>query len=905
MKEDLNNKIFFGKYKTEKILGKGSFGYVFKGKNIINNELVAIKTEDYKIKGDVLESEAYFLVYLKNFGIPEVKSFGVYKKYKILVQTLLDKDLETLFSKYSHINAKDICMIFIQLLDRLEFVHSKYVIHRDLKPENIMFDLETKKIIYLIDFGMAKKYRSGKTKKHIKFSIPSRLTGTARYCSINALRGTEQSRRDDLESLGYVMIYLARKRFLPWMGLTAKNKLERYRQIYKMKKEISENKLCQGLPKEFIDYMKYTKKLKFEEDPNYNYLRGLFINLLNFYQFKNDLNFSWIQKNQRNKNIIKQRNIFYKKKEGPQQRILRKIQTSQEKENNMENIKKEKIGEILEQKQEKRDNDALKINIKNEIKETHNKINNITVIKNNENLLKSPSFYINNKENKEKNNDESFKENKTININETEIVELNLPIIVDDSDSTNKNKQNENNNNNINNNNKNLNNNINKDTNNNSINNININNEKENNIFSFNDSIQKINDILNNKSINFSKEKNIKISNSGKNLFSPAKYLNLISDKSPINFQNEKNNLINKTSANINMNSGKVINIIYNNNEQIRYKNNSPNEIENSRKIRPYQIQNKNNHIHNINIKNMIVGRKQLKKIFLNKIKKEDNSINDINSTNLINSNSNDNIRKNYHYSINEKNNENNKTLNSYLSYNSANLKKGTNTKRNTINFNKASIKRASSQGDKISKIFNNNWLNYDNNPSLIINNSSKKIHRLPRQYEQRIYKNLSLLRKNASRQILNNKNMSRNYNNNYNKNINNINNKIYKSTKNNNKTLPKINYIPVNLVNLHNNLNNTYNISYAIKKRNNPPFKNNNNNNQNNKNYQINTLNNKVTEYKGLKRIKISKKKLKNIIPINDNINLNNIGKNILSKDYLKYKMDNINYNNNVINDI
>ena len=221
MKEDLNNKIFFRRYKTEKILGKGSFGYVYKGKNIINNELVAIKTEEYKIKGDVLESEAYFLVYLKNFGIPEVKSFGVYKKYKILVQTLLDKDLETLFSKYSHINAKDICMIFIQLLDRLEFVHSKYVIHRDLKPENIMFDLETKKIIYLIDFGMAKKYRSGKTKKHIKFSIPSRLTGTARYCSINALRGTEQSRRDDLESLGYVMIYLARKRFLPWMGLTA------------------------------------------------------------------------------------------------------------------------------------------------------------------------------------------------------------------------------------------------------------------------------------------------------------------------------------------------------------------------------------------------------------------------------------------------------------------------------------------------------------------------------------------------------------------------------------------------------------------------------------------------------------------------------------------------------------
>ena len=280
-----------------------------------------------------------------------------------------------------------------------------------------MFDLETKKFIYLIDFGFAKKYRSGKTKKHIKNTCIDLLIGTERYCSLNAMSGYEQSRKDDLESASYVMIYLSKKNKLPWTDTKIPNDKERYNYMLKIKKEITVEKLCQNLPKAFCDYMKYVKNLKFEEDPDYNYLRGLFINLLNFYQFKNDLNFSWIQKNQRNKNIIKQRNIFYKKKEGPQQRILKniqKIQTSQEKENNMENIKKEKIGEILEQKQEKRDNDALKINIKNEIKETHNKINNITVIKNNENLLKSPSFYINNKENKEKNNDESFKENKTI-----------------------------------------------------------------------------------------------------------------------------------------------------------------------------------------------------------------------------------------------------------------------------------------------------------------------------------------------------------------------------------------------------------------------------------------------------------------------------------------------------------
>ena len=100
MKEFPNNKIIFDKYKIEKIIGKGSFGSVYKGKNIITNELVALKTEDYKLKGDVLESEAYFLFYLKNFGIPEVKSFGIYKNYKVLVETLLGDDLVKLFNKH-------------------------------------------------------------------------------------------------------------------------------------------------------------------------------------------------------------------------------------------------------------------------------------------------------------------------------------------------------------------------------------------------------------------------------------------------------------------------------------------------------------------------------------------------------------------------------------------------------------------------------------------------------------------------------------------------------------------------------------------------------------------------------------------------------------------------------------
>ena len=121
----LVNKTIFGKYKLLKVIGKGSFGSVFKGQHIITKEQVAIKVEDFKASGNVLESEAYFLFYLKNFGIPEIKSFGVYNRYKMLVQTLLGENTENIISNRRSTNYKDICMIAIQLLDRLEYVHSK------------------------------------------------------------------------------------------------------------------------------------------------------------------------------------------------------------------------------------------------------------------------------------------------------------------------------------------------------------------------------------------------------------------------------------------------------------------------------------------------------------------------------------------------------------------------------------------------------------------------------------------------------------------------------------------------------------------------------------------------------------------------------------------------------------
>jgi casein kinase I family protein HRR25 len=312
------------------LIGNGAFGYVYKGKNVIDNEPVAIKVEDWKLQGNLLQSEAYILFDLKGKGVPEVKSFGKLGKYKILVETLLYKSIDEIFNKLKgNFTIKDVCMIAIQLIERLEYIHSKFIIHRDLKPENILLDKETKRIIYLIDFGLAKKYRSGRTGKHIQFSLPKKLTGTARYASTNAIRGAEQSRRDDLESAGYVLLYLAKKGNLPWRGLKEFNRIERFKQIYLMKKYIEPEQLSSELPIEFCEYIKYVKKLKFHEDPNYNYIKNLFINALTKLDSKNDLNFSWLTNEEKRisyNNIIIQDNK--KRKISPQARIIKNIENN-------------------------------------------------------------------------------------------------------------------------------------------------------------------------------------------------------------------------------------------------------------------------------------------------------------------------------------------------------------------------------------------------------------------------------------------------------------------------------------------------------------------------------------------------------------------------------------------------
>ncbi|XP_042426987.1 casein kinase I-like [Zingiber officinale] len=283
------------KFRLGRKIGSGSFGEIYLGTNIQTNEEVAIKLENVKTKHPQLlyESKLYRILQ-GGTGVPNVRWFGIEGDYNVLVMDLLGPSLEDLFNFCSRkLSLKTVLMLADQMINRVEFVHSKSFLHRDIKPDNFIMGLGRRaNQVYIIDFGLAKKYRDTSTHQHIPYRENKNLTGTARYASVNTHLGIEQSRRDDLESLGYVLMYFLRGS-LPWQGLKAGTKKQKYERISEKKVATSIEALCKGYPSEFASYFHYCRSLRFDDKPDYGYLKRLFRDLFIHEGFQFDYVFDW------------------------------------------------------------------------------------------------------------------------------------------------------------------------------------------------------------------------------------------------------------------------------------------------------------------------------------------------------------------------------------------------------------------------------------------------------------------------------------------------------------------------------------------------------------------------------------------------------------------------------------
>lgn len=232
------------------LLGKGSFGEIYLAKDPQLRTFCVLKLENQKTKHPQLKNEKNVLDLLGDCeGFPRAYDYGTYNEFNFLAMELLGPSLLDMFEFCKNkFTLQTVLLIAIQLIQRVQELHSKNYIHRDIKPENYLVGIEDKSnFVFMIDFGLAKKYKENKTMDHIPYRENRQMMGTARYASINNHLGIEQSRRDDLEAIGYVLIYFMKRR-LPWQGIEGTTKEEKYKKILEKKLLLPTETLCKDLP---------------------------------------------------------------------------------------------------------------------------------------------------------------------------------------------------------------------------------------------------------------------------------------------------------------------------------------------------------------------------------------------------------------------------------------------------------------------------------------------------------------------------------------------------------------------------------------------------------------------------------------------------------------------------------
>lgn len=286
-----------GRFTFAEPLGKGGFAFVFAGWDNLTKEHVAIKVENKERKNASrsIKKEYRLLVKLCNAGCPVPKAIwcGRCEDRRVMVMQRMGESLSDFYKlcgkKFS---IQTTISLTIELVSILESLHDAGVLHRDIKLQNFLSGYGNPTSFYVCDFGLSDFYIDPNSNQHIPLTKGHSRYGTVRYASLNNHRGVEQSRRDDLESLGFVVIYAARGN-VPWQTIRNEDRRKKWSQVYDMKRRIVLEELCADLPPCFVDFMKYVRGLAFDARPDYNLIRQFFKRDYDVANFKRANKYDW------------------------------------------------------------------------------------------------------------------------------------------------------------------------------------------------------------------------------------------------------------------------------------------------------------------------------------------------------------------------------------------------------------------------------------------------------------------------------------------------------------------------------------------------------------------------------------------------------------------------------------